>query len=344
MNYIDMHCDTLSEVLVRKQKTAKRLEGTMVDVERLQSAGAMAQFFAMFLPQKEEDRKRYQDGNSGNIRSRTAARASRSDDAMPELNRLMEKMYEIYQNTLTECRTILAPAYGAADLEKNRRMGKISAFLTIENGAVAQGKMENIQKFYEDGVRLITLTWNDENCFGFPHSSNQEEMQRGLKPFGKEAVSYMEELGILVDVSHLSDGGFYDVADIVKKPFVASHSNCRELAPATRNLTDHMIRVLAEHGGVAGINFEPTFLNENPKDTLSRVERMCDHVEHFIRIGGVECVGIGTDFDGIGGEFEISDCTRMEKLFSALRKRGISEDALEKIAYGNVERVIREVM
>lgn len=327
MNYIDMHCDTLSEALVRGQKTAKSLEGTMVDVERLKRSGAAAQFFAMFLPQKESDRRRYQ-----------------MEAGIPQLNMLLEKMYEIYQNTLSECSDLLAPAYRAEDLEKNRKEGKLSAFLTIENGAVAEGKLENIEKFYQKGVRLITLTWNDENCFGYPHSSHREEMRRGLKPFGKEAVSYMEEQGILVDVSHLSDGGFYDVADIMKKPFVASHSNCRTIAPATRNLTDDMIRVLAEHGGVAGINFEPTFLNENPKDTLSRVERMCDHVEHFIRIGGVECVGIGTDFDGIDGQFEIADCTQMEKLFAALRKRGISEETLEKIAYRNVERVIREGM
>lgn len=356
MNYIDMHCDTLAEALARGQKNAKSLEGTMVDVERLKRSGAMAQFFAMFLPQQESDRRKYQvetDDNCGNRKvfpltetGRTTLEegGEKQEDTIPQLGRLMENMYEIYQNTLSECGGVLAPAHGAEDLEKNRQAGKISAFLTIENGAVTAGKLENIQRFYEMGVRLITLTWNDENCFGFPHSSHREKMQRGLKPFGKEAVSYMEEQGILVDVSHLSDGGFYDVADIMKKPFVASHSNCRALSPATRNLTDDMIRVLAEHGGVAGINFAPAFLNKNSMDTLSRVERMCDHVEHFIHIGGVECVGIGTDFDGIDGRFEIPDCTQMERFFTALRKRGISEETLEKIAYRNVERVLRETI
>ena len=325
MQYIDMHCGTLAEALVRKQKTVRKLKGTMVDVERLQRGEAVAQFFAMFLPQRNEP-------------------SWFGCETMPDLSVLMEKMYEVYRNALTECSDILAPAYNSKDLEKNRREGKISAFLTIENGEVAEGKIENLQKFYDMGVRLVTLTWNDENCFGFPHSKNREEMQRGLKGFGKEAVSCMQDLGMIVDVSHLSDGGFYDVADIAKKPFVASHSNCRELAPATRNLTDDMIRILAEHGGVAGINFEPTFLNKNQEDKLSRVERMCDHVEHFIRIGGVECVGIGTDFDGISGQFEIEECTQMEMLFVALHKRGLSEDTLEKIAFHNVERVIREGM
>lgn len=127
-------------------------------------------------------------------------------------------------------------------------------------------------------------------------------------------------------------------------PFVASHSNCRALAPATRNLTDAMIRELAECGGVAGLNLEPIFLNEDEMDKVSRIERICDHAMHLIDRGGIECVGLGTDFDGISGEFEISDCTKLPLLFDALRKRGLSEDAVEQIAYQNTARVIRDGM
>ena len=134
------------------------------------------------------------------------------------------------------------------------------------------------------------------------------------------------------------------MAKLTGKPFVASHSNCRELSPSTRNLTDDMIRMLADKGGVAGINFEPTFLNRDQTDTKSRVSRMCDHVEHFIKIGGTECVGIGTDFDGIGGEFEIPDCTKMDLFFDELHRRKISDDVIDKIAFGNVARVIRDSM
>lgn len=107
--------------------------------------------------------------------------------------------------------------------------GKVSAFLTVENGCIVDGKMERIDKLYQMGVRLITLTWNDDNCFGHPHAKEAERMRLGLTPFGRKAVTYMAELGILVDVSHLSDGGFYDVAELVRGPFVASHSNCRNL-------------------------------------------------------------------------------------------------------------------
>ena len=105
-----------------------------------------------------------------------------------------------------------------------------------------------------------------------------------------------------------------------------------------------MIRILAEHGGVCGLNFYPPFLNTDPVDKVSRIERMCEHVKHLVNVGGIECVGIGTDFDGIEGNLEIADCMEMEKLFDALQKKGFCEDDIERIAYKNVERVIREVM
>lgn len=321
--YIDMHCDTLGEGLSHHLKTITSIKDTMVDIKRLQRSGAAAQFFAMFLPQR----------NMPEWFGFTK---------MPEAEELMQLMYDVYLNTLRENGDILAPACSYEQLQENLSNNRISAFLTIENGYPVMGKLENLKKFHEMGVGLITLTWNDPNCFGFPHSRHPGEMSRGLTDFGKEAVSYMNELGMLIDVSHLSDGGFYDVADITAKPFVASHSNCRALSPSTRNLTDDMIRILAEHGGVAGINFEPSFLNEDLEDKKSRVGRMCDHVEHFIRVGGAECVGIGTDFDGIDGEFEIADCTGMDLFFQELHRRKLSDDFIDKIAFLNVARVIKE--
>lgn len=336
MNYIDMHCDTLAKAAAQQKKTAGELRNTMVDAKRLHQCGAKAQFFAMFLQQKREE----------NWRDPGLAYTEKNNlwytDA--EIRKQMQDMYEVYQNTMETCSDIIAPAYNYEGLQRNWQQKKVSAFLTVENGCVVDGKMERLEQLYQMGVRLITLTWNDDNCFGHSHAKDAGRMQLGLTPFGKEAVTYMTERGILVDVSHLSDGGFYDVAELVKGPFVASHSNCRELAPATRNLTDDMIRILAEHGGVCGLNFYPPFLNTDPVDKVSRIERMCEHVKHLVNVGGIECVGIGTDFDGIEGNLEIADCMEMEKLFDALQKTGFSEDALEKIAYKNVERVIREVM
>lgn len=134
--------------------------------------------------------------------------------------------------------------------------------LTVEDGRMVNGSFDRLEQLAKTGVRAIALTWNFENCFGAPNSRDPKIMSKGLSAFGKEAIEAMNELGILVDVSHLSDGGFYDVAKISKKPFVATHSDCRALAAHPRNLTDDMIRLLAQKGGVSGINFAPAFLDD----------------------------------------------------------------------------------
>lgn len=314
--YIDMHCDSLLAALYRKQDTICSMPGTMLDIERLKKSSAGAQFFAMFLDQKGER----------------------------PVEETLERLYTVFKNTLEAEKDSLAFAGNYSDIIKNSEEGKISALLTIENGYPVLGKFENLKRFYDMGVRLITLTWNDPNCFGFNCSTDSEEMKRGLTDFGKEALGYMNELGIIIDVSHLSEGGFWDVAEISKKPFVASHSNCRDLCSHQRNLSDAQIKRLADCGGVSGINFEPSFLNKDLSDPHSRIERMCEHVEHFINLGGIECVGIGSDFDGIGGEHEIYDCTRVNLLFDALHSRGMSYDAIDKIRSGNVLRVIKDTL
>lgn len=325
MKYIDMHCDTLSAALSRKKDTIKELEGTMVDLVRLQKSGASAQFFAMFVPQGNHPEWFGLEGT-------------------PSLEDLLFKMYRIYQNTMEQYKDVIAPARSYETYRKNQQEGKLSAFLTIENGAPVSGKMENIKKLHDMGVGLMTLTWNDPNCFGWNHSKDPEKMKLGLTDFGKEAIAYMNELGMIIDVSHLSDGGFYDVAELTNKPFVASHSNCRTLSPATRNLTDDMIRILAEKGGVAGINFEPTFVNEKEENHHCTVARLCDHIEHMRQVGGEDCVGIGTDFDGISGTYEIDACDKMHLLFEEMERRKYSCSFIEKVAHKNVERVIKESM
>ena len=168
-------------------------------------------------------------------------------------------------------------------------------------------------------------------------------MEKGLKPFGKEAVEYMNDLGIVIDVSHLSDGGFWDVVQVSKKPFVASHSNCRALSPHVRNLTDEMLRALAEKGGVTGLNFCANFLKQDIQSEESRVEDMVSHIVHMVNVGGLECAAIGTDLDGIGSELEIGDPTQMELLFHGLEQAGFSQDAIECIAWKNAVRVLCDI-
>lgn len=220
--------------------------------------------------------------------------------------------------------------------------GKLSAVFTIEDGRAVQGKMENIKRFYDMGVRAMTLTWNFENCFGAPNSKDPAIMNKGLTDFGKEAIVYMQELGMLVDVSHLSDGGFYDVANICKKPFVATHSNARALCPHQRNLKDDMIRLLGNAGGVTGLNFGPEFLNEDITCKDSTAKLMAKHARHIANLGGVDCVAVGSDFDGIEGNLEISSPAKMELLADALKAEGFTAAEVDKIANGNVLRVMDE--
>ena len=321
--YIDMHCDTLSRAYADKRQNLCEFPEAMVDVRRLRKGGCQAQFFAIFMWDIEMREKLGKD--------------------FPEDHAYIQALLEIMQNTIDQCPDELAPAKNAADLRKNAEAGKLSALLTIEDGRGADGDLKNLQAWYDRGVRLITLTWNHANCMGFPHAENAEDMRRGLTSFGKDSVALMNDLGMLVDVSHLSDGGFWDVAEISRKPFVASHSNCRAVTPHTRNLTDEMIRALADHGGVAGLNFCPKFLESGKKPAAS-LEAMTAHLRHLVNVGGIDCAALGSDLDGIGGKLEIGSCDQMQNLFQALAKAGFTEDEIERIAWKNARRVIEDVL
>ncbi len=227
-----------------------------------------------------------------------------------------------------------------SQMQKNREEGKISAFLTIEEGGVLRGKMSNLRNLYKLGVRLITLTWNYPNEIGFPNSKENYK-DRGLTSFGINVIKEMNRLGMIIDVSHLSDRGFIDVAQNTTKPFIASHSNARSITNHSRNLTDGMIKTLSENGGVMGMNFCPSFLGE---DRISRINYIISHIKHIKNVGGIDVIAIGTDYDGIGGKLEIENISQIEKLEIALRKSGFNEEEIEKIFYKNAQRVIKDIL
>ena len=324
MGYIDMHCDTLMRAWESGEKDLLKTPFS-VDLNKLKAGDASAQFFAMFLLPE-------------NYLS-----------SLPDAKRIDDETYlsslrEILLHTIDIHSHEVALALNNQDLQINKANKKISAFLTIEDGRSVQGSLENIQRYYQMGVRLLTLLWNHENCFGFPNSFNQKEMKRGLKHFGIEAIPYMQELGMMVDVSHLSDGGFYDVAKYATKPFLASHSNCRALSPHPRNLTDDMIKILSNKGGIVGLNFAPAFLNSDIKNRKSTIEDMVHHVTHLLNVGGEECLALGTDFDGISGDFEVKDASFLPSLFEKLKKSGLTERQMDKFLFENAERIICDTL
>lgn len=324
VKYIDMHCDTLMTAWRKGAKTVYELEGTHADVKRLLNGGCKAQFFAIFMPSIDW--------------------VPKLGDQYPGDDKYIEGLYELFCNTVNQHSDCVAQAGNVAEIEANDAVGRLSAVLTMEDGRAVLGSMERLEKYHGMGVRALSLTWNHENCFGFPNSRDKDAMAKGLKPFGKDAIVRMNELGMIVDVSHLSDGGFWDVAELTKKPFVATHSNCRALNPHPRSMTDEMIHALADKGGCMGVNFAPSFLTMDLERNDSTIEMLVAQIRHMVKTGGIECAAVGTDFDGIGGELEINSSDKMPLLFAALEKAGFTAGEIEKIAHGNVERVLREAL
>lgn len=250
-------------------------------------------------------------------------------------------MYAVFQREMKANSDAICFARCAKELEANRHHGKISAFLTVEEGGICGDDIGQLQKLYAMGVRLITLTWNFENTLGYPNSDDPAVMSRGLKPFGVEFVETMNRLGMLVDVSHLSDGGFWDVARISSKPFVASHSNARAVRDFRRNLTDAQLRTLAEKGGVTGINFFHRFLGY---DETGSVAQMVAHIKHIKKIAGIDVLAIGSDFDGFSGPCELKNSAELIRIPEALNQEGFTCDEIDKICYKNALRVIKDVL
>ena len=246
----------------------------------------------------------------------------------------------------------------------------MSAMLTLEEGCVVKGQLSLLRTFYRLGVRMIALTWNYENEIGVPNLTTDEagtpqfdkRNSKGLTEFGIEMIQEMERLGMIVDVSHLSDGGFWDVLHHTTQPFVASHSDAASECNVCRNLTDNMIRALAERGGVMGLNYCYGFLTESDKPTalstdtsifmdakkqtkkISRIEDILRHIKHIVNIGGIEVCGLGSDFDGIDNPVEFGNASGIQQLYEALVKSGFSEDDADKIFYKNVLRVYQDVL
>ena len=316
MKLIDMHCDTISVLHESKENVCLRENNFHVDLQKLKKANSKAQFFALFTE-------------------------------LEEIKEINQQPYEYVNNMLNrfnkeieENKELIALARSYDEMQENEKNNKISAFLTIEEGEVLEGSLDNLKEVYDKGVRLITLTWNYANTLGYPNCK-KEFMNKGLTKRGIEVVEMMNELGMIVDVSHLSDGGFYDVLKHSKKPFVASHSNARSITNHSRNLTDEMIKYLANNGGVMGLNFCAPFLSN---DKVTRVKYMIEHLKHIRNVGGVDVMAMGTDFDGIGGELEIANIGEIDKLIVELKKSGFKEDEIDKIWHKNAERVIKEVL
>ncbi|MCD7722337.1 MAG: dipeptidase [Clostridiales bacterium] len=315
MKYIDLHADTIT--MLKPGETLENNKSKMINIAELKKAGCLIQCFSAFVP-------------TGYF-----PKICKSQLTMKAYGAIVKKF-----NRETAANSMLVIT-SFADVMRCAAGAQTGAMLTIEDGGVLGHDICNIKKAYDDGVRLITLTWNHPNALGFPNSKNANKMQKGLTEYGIEAVREMQRLGIIVDVSHLSDGGFWDVAKHSTRPFVASHSNARSITNHPRNLTDEMIKAVANSGGIIGLNFYGKFLNEQK---VGKISDMVAHAKHIYKTGGEDVLALGSDFDGISGKLEISRPTDIEKLYRALKSENIPQTVIDKMWKDNALRLFKETL
>lgn len=317
MFIVDMHCDTIRKIADKKmigEIISLEENKLQLDLKRMKRNQYLLQNFALFV--KKEIGK--------------------------DLWETVQKMIDIYETEIENNKDNIEKVLCFEDIQRNIKNRKMSALLSVEEGGVCQGDINKLIRLYEQGVRMMTLTWNFSNELG----CSCQEQKGGLTELGREFVCKMQQMGMIVDVSHLSDDGFWDVFTITNKPFVASHSNARAVCNHKRNLTDHMIRALSERGGVCGLNFYPYFLKEknDSKNNCGILECIVKHADHIFQVGGEECLGIGSDFDGMDFYTDLSGVEDMEKIVDTFKKKKFTASQIDKIFGKNVLRVYSEII
>jgi len=314
MFIMDAHCDTLMDVVEGRRRLADRDKGGQLDLPRMMEAGVSSQIFAIYVSSE------YLPGGG-------ARRALQYVDAFYR---------EIEDNS-----DKLVFATTGKDVNRAREEGKIAALLSIEGGEALDGRIELLRIFYRLGVRLMTLTWSLRNELA--DGAFEGRTGGGLTRFGVKVVEEMDRLGMVVDVSHLSEAGFWDVMEVSKRPVIASHSNSKTLCSHPRNLTDDQAKAIAKKGGVIGVNFAGYFLGEGRRSLAG----VADHVDYLSELIGAEHVALGSDFDGLPLEQlpdELKDVSQLPRIAEELAARGYSEPAIRGIMGENLLRAVRCVI
>ena len=307
--YFDAHCDTGTHALAGGQ--GLRANHCHLDLTRLVAYGPAAQVFAVFSrPEGHNWRAGYENDDDA------VALAAHGMACLDALVRELEANADL----AVICRSADEARAAAAQ-------GKTAAFLAIEGAELLGSNIEGLQAAYGKGVRLVNLTWNYRNPL-----SGTNQTGGGLTEAGRAFVRAAQKLGVAVDMSHLSDEGFWDCLEISEKPILAGHSNARALCPHPRNLTDDMFVSLARAGGVAGLNLCPAFLGDDPD-----LDTCFAHIEHFLGLGGEKAVCLGSDFDGIDSPPRgIAGLQDMGELYETLLRHNYPEDLVRDIFYNNL--------
>ncbi len=359
---IDMHADTTQRLLDERVDLSQRLTDGHFDTPRAKEGGLDAQFFSIWV-----EPELFGGGGPGAMK--------RADDQIAAVRGLCEQRPESW-----------AMATTAADIRRISVEQKLAALMGLEGGYAIDERLENVERYYHMGVRYMSPAWSVSTSWA--GSSNDEIGQmRGLNKFGEQVIREMNRLGMMVDVSHVSDKTFWDMIRVSSKPIIATHSGCRAIANVPRNLDDEMIRAIAKGGGVVCVLFYPQFIepgwsekkkqvdfeiaslvqqaSENEKGDIAHkkiardrvrreeyakrlppvsVARLVDHIDHIVKLVGIDHVGIGSDFDGVQATLsDLSTVADLPNLTKELLGRGYSETDIDKILGGNILRVMEEV-
>ena len=352
---IDSHNDTAQRLLIDKVDIGTRLPDGMIDFPRLREGGMHVPFFALWTP--------------GYYHGAEAVRRTL------QLRDAMQGLFDKYPDQIEL-------ATSAKDIERIVGQKKIAAVLTIEGGHQIDDDLAVLRMYRRMGILSMTLTHFRSN--NWADSSTGKPEHNGLTDFGKDVVREMNRIGMIVDISHVSDKTFYDVLEVTTKPVIASHSSCYSLSDIPRNMKDDMFRALAKNGGVVGVNFGSSFLSQKDAEALRQsiernnnrepnlsgaeldrysaqeykvsgddrpslgnatLEDAAECIDHIVKVAGIEHVGIGSDFDGVPSVPKgLEDVSKMPALTEALLKRGYRESDIQKIMGGNFLRVIRQVV
>jgi membrane dipeptidase len=358
---IDMHADTTQRLVDEHLDLDQRLRDGHLDAVRMKEGGLDAQFFSIWV-----EPQLYGGGGASAIK--------RADDQIAAVRALAAAHPETWELATT-----------AADIRRIAGAGKLAALMGLEGGYAIDEKLENVERYYKMGVRYMSPAWSVSTSWA-GSSGDEVGRKRGLNDFGKRVVREMNRLGVMLDVSHVSDPTFWDIVNTSSKPVIATHSGCRAIANVARNLDDEMLKALAKTGGVCCVLFYPEFLEPGWSEKKKRVDaeiaglvqkasdaeegvarkkmardrvrteeyakrlppvtvaRVVDHIDHIVKLIGIDHVGIGSDFDGVQAvPRDLATVADLPNLTKELLRRGYSEEDIDKILGGNILRVMEEV-
>ena len=283
MNYFDLHCDTISECTNLQVSLFKN--DLQLSIERGSKIEEWVQVYAIWMDDALDDEAAYTYFN---------------------------KVYDYFSKEMNQWHEEISFCTSSKEMKKALKDGKRVAYLSIEGSRALGGKLERVTEFYEKGVRIMTLTWNGQTAVA---DGCMVEGAKGLSDFGREVIKKMNELGMMIDVSHLSEQGFWEVARMSEKPFIATHSNSKVICDHPRNLTDEQFKTIVERNGLVGMNFYPLFINGTYE---GEIEEILPHIDHFLELGGEDIIAMGSDFDGAKMSAHVEGIQDMDYLYKLL--------------------------